>query len=93
MKAKDILTDESKWTRGTQARDRRGMPCDPRSKRAVQFCLVGAIFRVYRGWEERHRAFDAIWHVIGPTKPIEYWNDDPSRTFADVLEALEKADI
>jgi hypothetical protein len=92
MKVKDLLSDASAWTRGTMARDKSGKPCDPRDDRAVQFCLVGAIRRVYRGWGERMRAYDDVSRVIGNTI-IEYWNDAPDRTFLDVLRVLEKADV
>ena len=47
MKARELLSDESKWATGHAARDSTGMPCDFSSPTACCFCLYGAIRKCY----------------------------------------------
>jgi hypothetical protein len=100
MKAKDLLTDESKWTQGAAARNKRGRRCDVFSDAAVRFCLCGAAVRVYSG-TELYGALFKIARAIGLDdedykdldRAIAAWNDDPNRTFEDVRKVLEAADV
>jgi hypothetical protein len=97
MKAKDVLSEPSRWTQGACGRDKLGRPCSPLSENAVQYCIVGALMRAYS--RELHnavydRAIKAIVDIYGE-EPISmvYWNDEPGRTFADVKKVLETADV
>jgi hypothetical protein len=47
VKVKDILSDDSKWTKGVGARDAFGNRCSPSSPDAVKFCILGAIELAY----------------------------------------------
>src|ERR1700730_8805882 len=44
-RALDIISDESKWTRGSLARLADGTACACLDPRAVRFCAVGALNR------------------------------------------------
>jgi hypothetical protein len=100
MKVKDILSDESRWTQGAAARNKRGELCSVLSPDATRFCILGAMARVYRSKhamrECERRVADAIAAFGGRiTYAIEIgdWNDDPGRTFDDVRQVIEKADV
>jgi hypothetical protein len=98
MKAKDLLKDSSKWTQGALARNRDGRVCMPGSPDAESWCLIGAICRTYRDNESLNAAIEAVDRVItggchDGIDEIEEWNDYPGRTFEEILEVLEKADV
>jgi hypothetical protein len=44
-RALEIVSDESKWTRGSMARTADGNPCACLDPVAVRFCALGALFR------------------------------------------------
>jgi hypothetical protein len=100
MKAKDVLSDPSKWTQGAMARNRRGNPTGPEYKNAVAWCLVGALIRAYglgKGRDEAlavRRAIRSIWGSFDADYgSIEGWNDHHDRTFDEVRKVLEMADV
>jgi hypothetical protein len=99
MKAKDKLTCLADWTQGAAARDRFGLPCSPESKRAVSYCILGVLMRVYEAdeWESAvGRVMKAIWARGWKRKSlldIAAWNNHPSRTFEEVRQVIEKADV
>ncbi len=47
MKLRELLTDKSKWTKHTLARNTKGSPVHPLSDEAVCWCLVGAMQKCY----------------------------------------------
>jgi hypothetical protein len=95
MKAKDLLTSASKWTKDCWAVDRRGSPCMPASEDAVRWCLAGAIMRAYPDRATRDSASRAVWKAIGDRSwySIKQWNDHPTRTFAEVRRILDIVDV
>ena len=44
-RALEIISDESKWTRGSMARPADGTACACLDPLAVRFCALGALFR------------------------------------------------
>ena len=44
-RALEIISEETKWTRGAMARTADGRPCASGHPRAVRFCAVGALHR------------------------------------------------
>lgn len=93
MKVKELLSDESKWTQRTYAKDANGegvMWCVPE---AVCWCLHGAIAKCYRG------DFDRYERILGDFRrkvglgDLWGWNDAPERTFAEVKALVEELDI
>lgn len=92
MKVKDLLIDESKWTKYSRARGPQNNPVLLNSQSAVSFCLVGAIEKCHPRPDE----FDAVIHrVIAEIHQdsVVDWNDDPATRFADVRNLVEKLDI
>ena len=47
MKIQELLSDESKWTKGVLSLDKDGNEIDLNSLDAVSWCEVGAIYRCY----------------------------------------------
>jgi hypothetical protein len=100
MKAKDILTDQSCWTQGAMARNRRGDLTGAEYVSAVSWCLMGALIRAYGRVKGLDRAMDVRRAIRGICKSfyatygsIESWNDEPGRTFDEVRQVIEKADV
>lgn len=92
MKVQDILTDESKWTRGSYARGVSGRTVDYLGKSAVCFCLMGAIMRAASTETEQKEMYMAVNLKLNH-RGIEGWNDAPERTFAEVRGLIEELDI
>lgn len=44
-KARRLLSKKEKWTRGDYATDKNGQSVDPKEKKAVCFCAIGAVER------------------------------------------------
>lgn len=89
MKVQELLTDETKWTRGEYALNAMGCPANPRAAGAVRWCLAGAIQRCYAGPEQLAR-FAAVRTIHAD---VQVWNDDPARTFAQVRELIVALDL
>jgi hypothetical protein len=47
MKAWELLSDCSRWTRGIYARNKNGTPCSINSPSACQWCAMGAILKCH----------------------------------------------
>lgn len=88
--ARERLTPDGAWTQGYGARDANGKPIDPKSPRAVCWCLIGALAAA--GAEEKQIFYAAQWlTTAGSWNTLPRWNDDPSRTQAEVLAAFDAA--
>jgi hypothetical protein len=101
MKISDILTDESRWTQYADARDKDEEWRDACSDSAVKFSLFGAAMRVYGGGQALEDAMVYLADAIGLEDKwyedlevgIKRWNNAPKRTFAEVRQVIEKADV
>lgn len=93
MKVQDILTDKSKWTKGWNAKTRKGNETDIEKRSAVCFCLYGAIWRAKHLDDEYNvnRALEKVRWKIG--NDIFSWNDDKYRTFKQVRALIVELDI
>lgn len=91
MKVWQLLSDESKWTKGFAARSVYGAPIDPRSNEAVCWCLVGAIARCYGDDVHFHNVRNLIADKVGRTEAS--WNDTPKRTYSEVYALVKELDI
>lgn len=91
MKMHELFTGPEKWTQGTYARTRTGLSIGPECENAVCWCIEGALHRCYPN------AIDAvpILHRLNNrvVADIHVWNDDPTRTFAEVRALLLELDI
>lgn len=81
---------KDKWIKGRYAEDKQGNWCDPRSDRAVKWCLVGAITHEGCDLDYSVMRLEAAVPNIGN---LTRWNDAPERTWAEVRRAILKAKI
>lgn len=91
MKAHQILSDESKWCKGANARDSSGRSVSSDSPSAVCFCLRGSIYRAYDDEISWDKCFHSLAGRVG--KCLATWNDAPERTFAEVKAVLVELDL
>lgn len=91
MKVRDLLTDESKWTKSLYARDRDGFATDCDSLTATCWCLDGAMQRCYGLTQDYNLAFVCVARRI--KSGVVAWNDAPERTFGEVRALVEELDI
>jgi len=66
VKVKELLSDESKWTKGAYAKDENGRYVSCHSSLAVSFCLIGSIERCYG---DDDRAYVSVRNQV-----LEYLN-------------------
>jgi hypothetical protein len=95
MKAYELLSDPSKWTKDVLARSSTGAAVAPTSPSACQFCIVGALYHCYSAeeamkiWTRLDSEFYDKHNEIG----VGDWNDDPSRTHEEVVAFLKSKDL
>jgi hypothetical protein len=95
---KEILTEAREliakgWTQGNAARRADGKDALLSDPDATCFCSFGAVVLASRGCETSGEALTALRRSISGNngRSIVDWNDDPSRTQAEVLAAFDKA--
>ena len=101
MKMRELLTDESRWTKDAYARDKDGKTVSHDLEEAYSFCLVGAMFRCYNvkpWWDPvRDKIIEELRKTFNVSErssiSITLWNDKRSTTFADVKALVDKLDI
>jgi len=97
MKVKELLSDESKWTRNAYARNRYGESVLPSDPEATCFCLSGAIDKCYGSnpplaWAVSCKIEGVLpraWH--GGIQTISNFNDNAC--FDQIKKVLEEADV
>lgn len=87
--ARELLSDEKRWTKGNLAHDVDGDDVRPRSKHAVCWCVMGAVQKFSLGTWHQGGALNRIHGVVGGSIPE--FNDAPTTTHADVLRVLDAA--
>lgn len=102
MKISDVLTDESKWTKGYSARDARGQYVSPLSDAACSFCLRGAIERAGESHSHESEMIRTIEDYVAqlPTAPhyiegsghcsMVMFNDSETTQWSDIKKMLEE---
>lgn len=94
MKLREVLTDESRWTRGSMARTKKGLPCSPRGESADSFCLLGAAVLCTDNLAElqelEKRLMAAVERHYGGPILVHRFND--SATFADIQAVMTMVD-
>lgn len=98
--ARDLIAQPGKWSQGWLAKNSSGHDCASDDPDAGSFCLLGAIERVIgtttdREWSEGesvlfHNAVRLVESVTGE-EYVSVWNDDPTRTQEEVVQAFSKA--
>lgn len=88
--ARELLSDEKRWTRYDLAHDVDGVEIGPRSENAVCWCVMGAVHKFSPGVAPGvGGALNLVHNAVGG--PIPEFNDDPETTHADVLRVLDVA--
>ena len=90
MKVRELLTNKGKWCQGHDALDKHGIFMPPCNRKAIQWCVGGAIQKCYSS-DIRQKIYMRIQSKVGGN--ISKWNDDPERTFADVKKLIEELNI
>ena len=99
MKLKRLLNKKDHWTQGAYARDEHGEIVRPSDSNAVCWCVLGGLMRCYPDRLERDKIEKKLREIINDnSKPYRYmgivsWQDYPTRTFEEVCELLEKANV
>lgn len=83
----NILSEESRWTKGAMAADADNNPCNLDSPNTMKYCVTGAMFLVSRGLGTHRRNYLLNFF----TGSIEDWNDNPDTTYEDVIDLLKVA--
>lgn len=95
--ARELLSDEKRWTRGVYARDADGDGRAAASPNAVCWCSMGAVGKITNHPSPGH--FDSINRLLlialrelGFThRSIGAFNDDLATSHADVLAVFDRA--
>ena len=97
MTLQDLFTSPDKWTQGAYARDASGYSVSPISRRAVAWCLNGALAKCYGDYDNGHTRYyevaTRIKQAIEPQYRIAHWNDTKGRTFEEVCELVKTLDL
>lgn len=94
MKIRELLSDESKWTKGFYARNAHGAIRPSKSEEAVSWCILGAIEKCYGG-----KKADGVFLRIEAAYPsklyscVDDWNDSKKTKFEDVKRLVVELDI
>lgn len=91
---RSLLSVPERWTKNVYARAGKKR-IGPLNDEATCWCVLGAVRRVTK-LPEDSAYFTVVTSAIAAQLPegaprIHKWNDDPSRTHADVLALLDKA--
>ncbi len=98
MKIHQLLSTPDKWTQRAFAKTETGEITGSLAPEAKCWCLVGAIAKCYddqssNGFEMRTAVTRSLMMAAGNPENIVKWNDDPSRTHAEVLELVKRLDV
>lgn len=87
---RELLSDPEHWTKGSYARNAKGLSVYSDSHDAQSFCLIGAASRC----STDHGVTGAVILRMQRACPIPIlsrFNDDPRTTHADVLAVIDRA--
>lgn len=101
MKIKELLSDKSKWTKRSYARNKYNKPVLEDSPNATKFCLLGARNYCYKYNSLKRIEIEAkISLTIGLLFPrylnktsLIYFNDSKKTTFEMIRTVVETADV
>lgn len=98
MKIHELLATPDKWTQRAFAKTATGEITSSLAPDAKCWCLVGAIVKCYgddgiEGFQARMDVTRNLTIAAGEPDSIVNWNDNPSRTHAEVLELVKRLDV
>jgi len=88
-----LLRDKRRWTKGTTGETADGLVVGWDSPKAVRFCLVGAIRKVYGPRSNSIMETLRKHHLLNNSCGIINFNDAASTSHADVMRLVRKAKI
>lgn len=97
-RAREIIADPARWTKGLLARDRTNHEVDLDHPSACKFCILGAVARAkidlgYLG-NNQVDPIRILWEVcseVQVTGSVHVFNDAPETKHEDVLRLLDAA--
>ncbi len=80
------------WVQDSNACNKEGDACNWSDDNAEMFSLLGAIYKVFYGSTYWKIVSIHLMHIFGSfwEGPLIEWNDKEGRTYAEVLNFLEK---
>ena len=82
---------EKGWCQGGLAIDNNGVQCSIFSNKAVAWCLIGAMMKVY-SCRKRKMLYDKMYQFVSPQWDLVEWNDYHKRTKRQVVALLKKVE-
>lgn len=92
QKRRDLIADETRWTRGAYARTKGGNTIGPNERAACSFCSIGAIRRVCDAELVLHASVAFLQKAVQEQTPdpsIAAFND--TRRYDEVLAVWDRA--
>lgn len=92
----DLLSGPEKWCQGPSARDANGDVTASNSPTACSWCIQGAIWKVYKSWDEQVKAEEKLEAVLKKRKKhpsFVRFNEKPGRKFSTIRRLIEEAGI
>ena len=100
-----LFSGPETWIQGTPATDAKERCVNPDSPGAVCFCIMGGVSRVTcdqigikhlyvvdnTAYGDCITAIDKSIRGLGVQPGIAAWNDDPDRTYEDVMAVIDQA--
>ena len=103
MTLKELFSSRERWTQGAYARNHEGGEVDWEDPSAVCWCLMGGLNICYppgldgNYTDESRKAFSRIHSYFAAqdmyVDSFVAWQDSHERTFEDILELVEGANI
>jgi hypothetical protein len=88
MRISEVLSDESKWTKGAFARDTEGKEVPAEDEKAVRWCLVGAAIKCRKDYKLFRHPILTDWWEWKPGFSIVRFNDADTTTFKDIRRVV-----
>lgn len=100
MKAHELISEESKWTKGVYARDEYNKPVSVASDFGVCFCITGAVKKCYPLHEQSdilkkiRNAIDLKYpqkheHVLHETSIVRFNDEHDYETVYNLVKELD----
>lgn len=87
--ARELLSDEKRWTQGAYARNKAKEDVPEFNPDAICFCMLGSIYRSVGDYSRAQTAAQALRNVL--PCPIPTFNDDLDRKHSEILAKFDEA--